>query len=162
MIKSSCHILSISTIDQLILVVDYKSLPLISIWGTKYSIITNCKYSDVMDNITLLFIKHLITISLPYVMKNRYFSVFKYSLPVFIFSFISTFFEKQKNCGGQSFNERKTSHIQMLCPEDLQRAWGQGTWSQDQPACFPSQGIWAPPSYLPPCFAQLTPALPSL
>ena len=84
MIKSSCHILSISTIDQLILVVDYKSLPLISIWGTKYSIITNCKYSDVMDNITLLFIKHLITISLPYVMKNRHFSVFKYSLPVFI------------------------------------------------------------------------------
>ena len=38
-----------------------------------------------MDNITLLFIKHLITISLPYVMKNRYFSVFKYSLPVFVF-----------------------------------------------------------------------------
>ena len=162
MIKSSCHILSISTIDQLILVVDYKSLPLISIWGTKYSIITNCKYSDVMDNITLLFIKHLITISLPYVMKNRYFSVLNTLYQYLFYVYFNVLRKTKKHCGGQSFNERKTSHIQMLCPEDLQRAWGQGTWSQDQPACFPSQGIWAPPSYLPPCFAQLTPALPSL
>jgi len=96
-IKSSCHILSISTIDQLILVVDYKSLPLISIWGTKYSIITNCKYSDVMDNITLLFIKHLITISLPYVMKNRYFSVLNTLYQYLFYVYFNVLRKNKKN-----------------------------------------------------------------
>ena len=121
MIKSSCHILSISTIDQLILVVDYKSLPLISIWGTKYSIITNCKYSDVMDNITLLFIKHLITISLPYVMKNRYFSVLNTLYQYFVFRSLQRSFKK--NDGGQ-FLAKERHHIsKCFVPQTDERLW---------------------------------------